>query len=306
MSGTILRSSDFRNVVAPILNKVFDGIHEQRKEWKEIIPTYDAIPRSYHEEVYLFGMQQAQEVPEGTNTPYDAGGQLYVSRFDYRVYGLAYAMTKVMQEDGDHIRLGKIFAEQLAQAMHEAEETNGANLLNYAFSTNPLFTGGDGQSLLSSAHPDATGATQSNVLNIAAAFGQASLEQLLVQIHNAKDATGKRIRLTCSDLVVPPALMFQAEVVLKSALRSGESTNDINPIKSMSAIKGHKVLTRLSSPKAWYVKTTATKGLMHLERRKIEKSMEGDFETDSMRYKSTQRYAFGWHEWRGLYGTPGA
>jgi hypothetical protein len=29
------------------------------------------------------------------------------------------------------------------------------------------------------------------------------------------------------------------------------------------------------------------------------------FETDSMRYKATERYAFGWTDWRSLYGTPG-
>jgi hypothetical protein len=40
-------------------------------------------------------------------------------------------------------------------------------------------------------------------------------------------------------------------------------------------------------------------------RRKLEKSMEGDFETDSMRYKATERYIFGWTDPRGVYGTPG-
>ena len=28
-------------------------------------------------------------------------------------------------------------------------------------------------------------------------------------------------------------------------------------------------------------------------------------ETDSMRYKATERYAFGWTDPRGVYGTPG-
>ena len=40
-------------------------------------------------------------------------------------------------------------------------------------------------------------------------------------------------------------------------------------------------------------------------RRKLDKSMEGDFETDSMRYKSTERYIPGWTDPRGIYGTPG-
>jgi hypothetical protein len=42
-----------------------------------------------------------------------------------------------------------------------------------------------------------------------------------------------------------------------------------------------------------------------LMRRKLEKSMEGDFETDSMRYKATERYVLGWTDPRAMYGTPG-
>jgi hypothetical protein len=42
-----------------------------------------------------------------------------------------------------------------------------------------------------------------------------------------------------------------------------------------------------------------------MSRRKLQKSMEGDFDTDSMRYKATERYAFGWTDPRGVYGTPG-
>jgi hypothetical protein len=40
-------------------------------------------------------------------------------------------------------------------------------------------------------------------------------------------------------------------------------------------------------------------------RRKLEKSMEGDFETDSMRYKATERYIPGWTDPRTIYGTAG-
>jgi len=40
-------------------------------------------------------------------------------------------------------------------------------------------------------------------------------------------------------------------------------------------------------------------------RRRLEKTMEGDFETDSMRYKATERYAIGWTDPRALFGTPG-
>ena len=100
--------------------------------------------------------------------------------------------------------------------------------------------------------------------------------------------------------------MFQAEVLLKSVLRTGTADNDINPVKSMGLLaEGQANLSRITSTTAWWVQTDAPEGLKLMMRRGLEKSMEGDFETDSMRYKATERYAFGWTDPRGVYGTPG-
>ena len=117
---------------------------------------------------------------------------------------------------------------------------------------------------------------------------------------------GKPIRLSGKHLVIPPQLMFQAEVILNSALRSGTANNDLNAIKSMGMLPGgFKVVTRLTSSTNWWIQTDAQEGLKHMVRRKLQKSMEGDFDTDNMRYKSTERYGFGWTDPRCLYGTPG-
>jgi len=40
-------------------------------------------------------------------------------------------------------------------------------------------------------------------------------------------------------------------------------------------------------------------------RRRLEKTMEGDFETDTMRYKATERYDISYTDPRCAYGTPG-
>jgi hypothetical protein len=300
-----MRSTDFRAVVEPIINEVFDGVYDQRDdEWKGFVTQIQGIPRNYHEEVMLFGMNAAPAMPDGTPVSYDQGGTLYITRFIYQIYGLAYALTKVLMEDGDHIRIGSTFAKHLAQSMIETKETLCANLLNFAFTGG--YTGGDGVTLNNNAHPVANGLTYSNVLATPANLSQTSVEQMLIQIRGAIDNNGKRIRLKAEQLIVPPALEFQAEVILKSVLRSGTADNDLNPIKSTGMLpKGAHVVTRLSSTKAWWVQTDAENGLMLVMRRPMEKSMEGDFETDSMRYKATERYATGWHDARNIYGTPG-
>jgi hypothetical protein len=299
-----MRSTDFRSIVEPILNEEFDGLYNQRAdEWKQVFTERQGIPRNYHEEPVLYGFGAAPELPDGMPVTYQAGGVLFNARYVYKVYGLAFALTKVLVEDGDHISIGQTYAKHLAQSLIETKETLCANILNRAF--NSSYTGGDGVSLVNSAHPIASG-TFSNVLTTAANLSQTSLEQMLIQIRNAIDNNGKRIRLTPTKLVLSPSNVFQGEVLLKSVLRAGTGNNDINPINSMGMIDGGQAnLSRLTSTTAWWVQTDAKVGLQMMMRRKLEKSMEGDFETDSMRYKATERYIPGWTDPRTIYGTAG-
>ena len=302
--ATPMRSTDFRSVVEPILNEVFDGVYTQRAdEWKQIFEERKGIPRNYHEEPVLYGFGAAPELPDGMAVTYQSGGVLFLQRYLYKVYGLAFALTKVLVEDGDHIRIGQTYARHLAQSLIETKETLSANILNRAF--NSAYAGGDGVALNSASHPIVNG-TFSNLLTSAAALSQTSLEQMLIQIRNAVDNNGKRIRLTPKKIVAGPSNVFQAEVLLKSVLRAGTNFNDINPVNSMGLLaEGQANLSRITSTTAWWVQTDAPDGLKLLMRRPLEKSMEGDFETDSMRYKATERYVVGWTDPRGVYGTPG-
>ena len=302
--ATPMRSTDFRSVVEPIMNEVFDGVYEQRAdEWKMVFREQKGIPRNYHEEPVLYGFGAAPELPDGMAVTYQSGGVLFIQRYLYKVYGLAFALTKVLVEDGDHIRIGQTYAKHLAQSLIETKETLAANILNRAF--NSAYLGGDGVSLVSTAHPIVSG-TFSNQLTTAAALSQTSLEQILIQIRNAVDNNGKRIRLTPNKIVSGPSNVFQAEVLLKSVLRTGTADNDINPVKSMGLLaEGQGNLSRITSTTAWWVQTDAPDGLKLMMRRGLETSMEGDFETDSMRYKATERYTLGWTDPRGVFGTPG-
>ena len=299
-----MRSTDFRSIVEPILNECFDGVYDQRAdEWSRVFREQEGIPRNYHEEPVLYGFGAAPQLPDGTPVSYQQGGVLFLQRYLYKVYGLAFALTKVLVEDGDHIRLGQVYARHLAQSLVETKELLSANVLNYAF--NSAFPGGDGVSLINTAHPLATG-TFSNQLSTAAVLSQTSLEQMLIQVRQAVDNNQKKIRLVPRQLIVAPGNIFQAEVLLKSVLRAGNANNDLNPVKSIGLLdEGAAVLSRLTSPTAWWVQTDAPEGLKLLMRRKLEKTMEGDFETDSMRYKATERYAVGFTDPRAAYGTPG-
>ena len=297
--ATPMRSTDFRAIVEPILNEAFDGVYKQRAdEWNQVFDKVAGIARSYHEEPVLFGMGAAPELPDGQAVTYQSGGVLFTQRYLYKVYGLAFALTKVLTEDGDHIRIGATFSKHLAQSMVETKETLAANIINRA--TTAGYNGGDGVVLASASHPISNG-TFSNLLT-SAALSQTSLEQAVIAIRGAVDNNGKKIRLNPEKLVIANGNALQAEVLLKSVLRAGTANNDINPIKSMGALGGDvAILSRLTSQVQWGIKTDAPEGLKLVTRRGLEKSMEGDFETDSVRYKATERYALGWTDPRALF-----
>jgi len=298
-----MRSTDFRSIVEPILNECFDGVYDQRAdEWSRVFREEDGIPRNYHEEPVLYGFGAAPQLPDGTPVTYQQGGVLFLQRYVYKVYGLAFALTKVLVEDGDHIRLGQVYARHLAQSLIETKELLCANVLNTAFTASG---NSDGVALISPSHPIVNG-TFSTQLTTAANLSQTSLEQMLIQVRQAVDNNGKKIRLVPRQLVVAPGNIFQAEVLLKSVLRTGNANNDINPVKSIGLLdEGAAVISRLTSSTAWFVQTDAPEGMKLMMRRRLEKTMEGDFETDSMRYKATERYIPGYTDPRAMYGTAG-
>jgi hypothetical protein len=62
----------------------------------------------------------------------------------------------------------------------------------------------------------------------------------------------------------------------------------------------------LTSTTAWWIQNgNVQRGVQLMMRRTLQKAMEGDFETDSMRYKSTERYWPSWTDPRDNWGTPG-
>lgn len=308
MPTNVMRNVDFRSIVQPILNEEFDGVYDQRKdEWKQIFKEEDAKwDRAYQEEPVLFGFGSAPELPEGMPVTYQAGGVQYLKEYLFKRYGLAFALTSTLISDGDHIRIGSVYSKHLAQSLIETKELLTANILNFAF--NSAYVGGDGVSLANSAHPLAIG-TASNILATSAALSQTSVEQMLIQIRAAGvDGTGKFIHLDPASLVVAPNNEFQAEVIVKSVLRSGTANNDINAFKSRGYLsKGVSVITRQTSTTQWGIHNdNIMDGLKIVMREKLKKSMEGDFETDSMRYKAIERYDVGWTDWRAYFSTPGS
>jgi hypothetical protein len=121
------------------------------------------------------------------------------------------------------------------------------------------------------------------------------------------DERGLLIAAKPRKLIVPPALMFVAKRLLDTELRVGTSDNDINALRAMGAISGgYSVNHYLTDTNGWFLLTDVPNGLKHFVRTPLANSMDGDFDTGNVRYKSRERYSFGWSDPLGIFGSSGS
>jgi len=287
----------------PGLNALF-GLEYKNyaNEHAEIFDTENS-DRAFEEEVMLSGFANAPVKAEGTGVSFDNAQETFTARYTHETLALAFAITEEAIEDNLYDRLASRYTKALARSMANTKQVKAANVLNNAFGT---ANGGDGKELCATDHPIVTG-TEQNELSTAADLNETSLEQALIDIAALTDERGLKIAAKGMKLIVPSALQFTAERLMKSTQRVGTADNDINAVVSMGMIpQGYAVNHYLTDTDAWFIKTDVPNGLKHFVRAPLKTAMEGDFTTGNVRYKARERYSFGFSDWRGIFGSPGA
>tara|TARA_R100001369_G_scaffold82524_1_gene114189 strand:- start:240 stop:1145 length:906 start_codon:yes stop_codon:yes gene_type:complete len=288
----------------PGLNALF-GLEYKgyENQHAEIFDTENS-DRAFEEEVMLSGFGSASVKPEGTSVNFDSATESFTARYSHETVGLAFQITEEAVEDNLYDKISTRYTKALARSMAHTKQVKAANVLNNGFSSS--FTGGDGVELFSSAHPTSSG-NQRNELAVASDLNETSLEQAMIDIAAFADDRGLKVAAKARKLIIPSALQFTAERLMKSSGRTGTSDNDLNAISSMGMIpEGYAVNNYLTDTDAFFIKTDVPNGLKHFQRSPIATSMEGDFETGNMKYKARERYSFGFSDWRGMFASEGA
>lgn len=276
---------------------------EHQEEWSQVFDV-ETSDKAYEERVQHVGFGLAPVKSQGASISYEDTQAGYVSRIVNITYALGAVVTREAIDDGLYESIAMRLARYLSFSIRQTEENVGANVLNRAFNTS--YVGGDSKALCVSDHPE-VGGNQSNVLTVAADLSETALENMLIQISQAVDEKGLKVSLIGKKLVIPPALMFVATRILESVGRSGTDYNDVNALKQLGMLPdGVTVNHYLTDADAWFVKTNVPEGLICQERRAVEFGKDNDFDTENAKMKASIRKGFGWGNWRGLYGTPGA
>ena len=289
----------------PGLNALFGleyaSYGEEHKELYEV----ETSERSFEEETKLSGFSAAPVKNEGQSIAYDNAQEAWTARYNHETIALGFSITEEAVEDNLYDSLSKRYTKGLARAMAYTKQVKAATVINNGF--NQQYVGGDNAPLFSTAHSLVSGGTNSNTFTVQADLNETSMEAAVIQIAAWTDERGLLIAAKPRKLVVPPGLMFVSKRLLDTELRVGTTDNDINALKAMGSVpEGYKVNHFLTDPNGWYLLTDVPNGLKHFVRTPLANSMDGDFDTGNVRYKSRERYSFGWSDPLGVFGSAGA
>jgi hypothetical protein len=301
--ATISRAQ-LRKELLPGLNAIF-GVEYSRygEEHKEIFET-ETSERAFEEEVKLAGFSAAPVKNEGTALSFDVAQETWTARYTHETIALGFSITEEAMEDNLYDSLSQRYTKMLARSMAYTKQVKAAAVLNNAF--NSAFSVGDGISLCSTAHPLSNGATNSNTPTTPSDLNETSLEAAVIQIAQWTDERGLLIAAKPKKLILPVQLGFVATRLLETQNRVGTTDNDINAIKSNGTIPGGYVINHwLTDPNGWFITTDVPNGLKHFVRAPLKTSMEEDFTTGNLLYKSRERYSFGTSDPLGIFGSVG-
>jgi hypothetical protein len=318
MPGVITTGS-LPKLLWPGLKAISGATYRQHPKYYSEWTTDVASDKAWEEYQGITGLPFAQAKPQGQSMAFGSQQQGFNTRLTNTTYALGYVVT--LEERMDNLYMdgrGGVYgdggqavagsrARMNAVSMLQTKEVNVHLLLNQAFTTG--VTGGDNVTLCNSAHPTVTGLTYSNIASPAASLSEAALEDGMIAIRQFKDDYGLFVDVHVKCLVIPPQLLYTATRILKSPYQSGTANNDLNALKYTGAIPKIVETVYLTSPGAWFLCTDTGQsgyGLIYQNRMAPESVQDNDFSTRNFQAGMIERYAAGWDNPRGVYGSNAA
>lgn len=296
----------FLETALPALDElIFNQYDQFPPQYKKIFRVMTST-RSIEQTSEIAGLGLANVIPEGQPMRYDSPVPGFRKTYEHVQSGLGFKMTRIMVDDDKWAVISKL-ATELGRSMRESVELDAVTTLVNGFSTN----GPDGVPLFSASHPMVkSGGTQSNILATPADLDIPALELAITAFRRMKDPTGKKARILPRMLVIPPELAFVAGEILTATKRSDTANNTPNALKINSGFgtfEDYTVYEYLTDPDAWFIRADLAQVETRFYWREAFNTVHDvDFDTRSVKTAAWQRYSFGWSNFYGWFGTPGA
>ena len=305
MAGGVITTGSHPKLLWPGVKATWGQMYEEHPwEYVELYDVEDS-ERAWEEDVQITPFGLAQYKAEGATGYFDTETQGPVTRYTHLAYFLGYKVTYEELSDNLYEIVSNRRAKSNAFSMIQTVENVAVVPYNDAFA-GAFYLGGDGVSLINTAHPNTTGGTYSNRLTPDADLSESSLEDICIQIMGAQNDRGLLINIMPESLHIPRQEWFNAHRILKSVLQSGTTNNDINVLKATNAFpKGIKMNHYFTASHPWYVRTNCPEGLKFYWRERPSFAQDNDFDTMNLKARSYMRLSAGDTDPRAIFGSNG-
>ena len=249
----------------------------------------------------MTGLGPMQTKTEGADISYGDPIPGSTKVYTHTSNALGYRVTAEMIRHEQYGQIAKLERSLMRSAL-DKQETDGAGVLNNAFSTS--YTGfTSGESLISTSHALLDGGTaQANRPSTDVSLGVTALQNAVQQFHLWKDDRSRPFISVPRLLIVHPNDLMVARELIGSEYKPGTSNNEINALREdgLQYMVSHYV----TDTNAWFV-LGDTHDLNFIWDLMHTTDMTEDFDSKDIKRSLVQAYSTGFGEWRGLYGSSG-
>lgn len=292
-----IQSGNYGRLLEPGLRKLFFESYKEKPEQFTKFVNVLTSEKAMETDMRVGGFGRWEKKGTLDSTSYqDPRGQ-GIFTYKHETFSSGFQVEKEMVDDEQYNIINKM-PKALGRTARVTLEELVATMLNTAFT--PATTNFGGEALIANNHTllGEPGVTTSNSIG-AVALTEANLELGMKLSAEQVDERGLKIQVNPDVLIVPRALEFTAEKIVKSVQLPGTNNNDINPMQGKVRVL---VLDYLTDSDNWFLMDSTMNPLNFFWRERINFKRENDFDTDASKYKGRFRMSYGWTDFRGILG----
>jgi len=238
--------ASFADLLEPGFREIFDDAYEEKEQVFPQLFHVNTSSKQDEKDSAVSGFGLLDETDEGEQITYEDPVLGYDVTYVHSKYTKGFKISEELYEDDQYNIMNKK-PQALGRAARRTAEYQAAQVFNRAF--NNSYTGGDSMPLCSTKHPSASGGSnQSNASSSGITLTETNLETARTAARQQLDEKEMRIQVMPDTMLVPVDLEKQANIIVKSNLRSGTADNDYNFYKGKFNIISWEYLCHLTKP----------------------------------------------------------
>jgi len=284
------------------INQVWDSYHKHKENYLSSI--FNIITKKTAQFTDFTVGAAGQMTEWDGSVSYDTFVKGFEKQYRPTKYSTGIKVDRDMWEDKEYERI-KNRVNQIAYGVHKTLTYNSAHIFNEAFSTG-VYTGPDSAALISASHKNVpTADAQSNSGTNSLTY--AGLETSRLAMEQWKDDRDDQMLIMGKMVIAGPQQRDNCAKLFGSDKEAFVGDNTINIYKDYS----YMIHPLITGDKWFLVEPDLMKGgqglnfFMRRDPRKLERdgnAAKGDFNTETLSWKSVGRWTKGWTNWFFIYG----